>query len=233
MDEKTEELRDIFVDVADGDTVTESQEETHGSLASEADVEARLRETVAEMREDLDFETSLSVDELTTLVERFYDEDGDADIADELGARKTTESSSAAHQNTECSEDVDEQTVIDARLDLHLLREADTDAPLDRVRDADESVEDLADELGVRKTTESSSAAHQNTECPEDVDVGTIRHYQRVVETREERRRLNDRYRAEFENALQDRELSERLTSSVHEDGLEGATEGQETNIDI
>jgi hypothetical protein len=193
MDEKTEELRDIFVDVADGDTVTESQEETHGSLASEADVEARLRETVAEMREDLDFETSLSVDELTTLVERFYDEDSDADIADEL--------------------DVDEQTVIEARLDLHLLREADTDAPLDRVRDADESAEALADELGV--------------------DAGTIRHYQRVVETREERRRLNDRYRAEFENALQDREISERLTSSVHEDGLEGATEGQETNMDI
>jgi hypothetical protein len=193
MDEKTEELRDIFVDVADGDTVTESQEETHGSLASEADVEARLRETVAEMREDLDFETSLSVDDLTAVVERFYEEDSDAEIAAELG--------------------VDEGTVVDARLDLHLLREADTDAPLDRVRDADESTEALADDLGV--------------------DEGTIQHYQRVVETREQRRRLNDRYRAEFENALQDRELSERLTSSVHEDGLEGATEGQETDIDI
>ncbi len=193
MDEKTEELRDIFVDVADDDTVTEPQEETHGSLASEADVEARLRETVAEMRDTLDFESSLSVDELTMLVERFYSEDSDAEIADELG--------------------VDADTVTEARLDLHLLRAADTDAPLDRVRDTDDSVEDLADELGV--------------------DEGTIRHYQRVVETREERRRLNDRYRAEFENALQDRELSERLTSSVHEDGLEGATEGQETDIDI
>jgi len=192
MDEKTEELRDIFVDVAGGDTVTESQEETHGSLASEADVEARLRETVAEMHEDLDFETSLSVDELTTLVERFYDEASDSEIADDLG--------------------VDEATVADARLDLHLLRESDTDAPLDRVRDADDAAA-LADDLGV--------------------DEETVQRYQRVVDAREERRRLNDRYRAEFENALQDRELSERLTSSVHEDGLEGATEGQETDIDI
>ncbi|MCG1004339.1 MULTISPECIES: hypothetical protein [Halobacterium] len=193
MDEKTEELRDIFVDVAGEETVTESQEDTHGTLASEEDVEARLRETVAEMHETLDFETSLSVEDLTALVERFYAEDSDADIADELG--------------------VDEETVIEARLDLHLLREADTDAPLDRVREADEPVADLADELGV--------------------DEATVGHYQRVVETREERRRLNDRYRAEFENALQDRELSERLTSSVHEDGLEGATEGQETDIDM
>jgi len=192
MDEKTEELRDIFVDVAGGDTVTESQEETHGSLASEADVEARLRETVAEMHEDLDFETSLSVDELTTLVERFYDEASDSEIADDLG--------------------VDEAAVADARLDLHLLRESDTDAPLDRVRDADDAAA-LADDLGV--------------------DEETVQRYQRVVDAREERRRLNDRYRAEFENALQDRELSERLTSSVHEDGLEGATEGQETDIDI
>ncbi|MUV61931.1 conditioned medium-induced protein 4, partial [Halobacterium sp. CBA1126] len=85
MDEKTEELRDIFVDVADDDTVTESQAETHGSLASEEDVEARLRETVAEMRDALDFETSLSVDELTTLVERFYSEDSDEELAEELG----------------------------------------------------------------------------------------------------------------------------------------------------
>ncbi|MGB9964521.1 conditioned medium-induced protein 4 [Halobacterium hubeiense] len=193
MDEKTEELRDIFVDVADDDTVTESQAETHGSLASEEDVEARLRETVAEMRDALDFETSLSVDELTTLVERFYSEDSDEELAEELG--------------------VDVEDVVEARLDLHLLRERDTDAPLDRVRDADASVDELADELGV--------------------DPDTVRHYRRVAETRAERRRLNDRYRAEFENALQDRELSERLTSSVHEDGLDGATEGQETDIDI
>ncbi|NIB98071.1 conditioned medium-induced protein 4 [Halobacterium sp. R2-5] len=195
MDEKTEELRDIFVDVADDDTVTESQEDTHGSLASEADVEARLRETVAAMRKNLDFETSLSVDELTELVERFYGEDSDAEIADELGA--------------------DAATVTEARFDLHLLREDDTDVPvdLDQVRESDADADALADEL--------------------DADEDAVRRAQRVVETQAELRRVNDRYRAEFENALQDRELSERLTSSVHEDGLDGATEGQETDIDI
>ncbi len=195
MDEKTEELRDIFVDVADDDTVTESQEDTHGSLASEADVEARLRETVAAMRKNLDFETSLSVDELTELVERFYGEDSDAEIADELGS--------------------DAAAVTEARFDLHLLREDDTDVPvdLDQVRESDADADALADEL--------------------DADEDAIRRAQRVVETQAELRRVNDRYRAEFENALQDRELSERLTSSVHEDGLDGATEGQETDIDI
>jgi len=216
MDEKTEELRDIFVDVADDDTVTESQEDTHGSLASEADVEARLRETVAEMHETLDFETSLSVDELTTLVERFYSEDSDAEIADELGARKTTQSASTTQQNTACSEDVDTAAVTEARFDLHLLRgdDKDVDFDLDRVREAaDEDPAALADEL--------------------DADEDAVRHAQQVVRTQDEIRRVNDRYRAEFENALQDRELSERLTSSVHEDGLEGATEGQETDIDI
>jgi len=43
MDEKTEELRDIFVDVAGEDTVTERQEAGHGSLLSDEDgVEERL-----------------------------------------------------------------------------------------------------------------------------------------------------------------------------------------------
>lgn len=38
MDEKTEELRDIFVDVAGEDTVTERQEDGHGSLLSDEGV---------------------------------------------------------------------------------------------------------------------------------------------------------------------------------------------------
>ncbi|WP_336035920.1 conditioned medium-induced protein 4 [Halobacterium yunchengense] len=198
MDEKTEELRDIFMDVADDETVTESQEDTHGSLASAEDVEARLREAVADMRDTLDFDTDLDVDDLATVVEQFYAGDTDAEIAARLDA------------------DADPETVARARLDLHLLREADTDAPFDlaTLRDADE---------------ESPAALAAALDADED----DVAHYRRVVDVREEIRRVNDRYRAEFENVLQDRELSERLTSSVHEDGLDGATEGQETDIDI
>jgi hypothetical protein len=200
MDEKTEELRDLFQDVTDDDTVTESQADTHGSLASETDVEERLQDTVTTMRERLDFQTSLDADDLTTVVRRFYAGDGDADLAAEL--------------------DADDETVRDARLDLHLVRDDDDDAPvaLDVVRDAaaDPTDPDLATVLdGV------------------DADPAAVERSLDVLHTRNEIQRVNDRYRAEFENALRDRELSERLTATVHEDGLDDATEGQETDMDL
>lgn len=201
MDEKTEELRDIFMDVADDETVTESQADTHGSLASEADVAARLRTAVSEMLDNLEVDTPLDVDDLAVLVEEFYAGESDPEISEALDA------------------DVDPETVTRTRIDLHLLRDDDTDAPFDY--DA------------LRETVLDDDAAVSAFIDDVDADADTVDHYRRVVETREEIRRVNDRYRAEFENVLQDRELSERLTSSVHEDGLDGATEGQETDIDI
>lgn len=198
MNEKTEELRDIFMDVTDEETVTESQESTHGSLTSESEVEARLLDAVADMRENLEFATSLDDDALATVVRQFYAGESDADVASEL--------------------DTTSKTVARARADLHLLRDSDTDAPinLDRLhdlRESDATVAEMADEL--------------------DVSESTVRRYRRVLDTQAEIRQTNDRYRAEFENTLQDRELSERLTSSVHEDGLDGATEGQETDMTL
>jgi hypothetical protein len=197
MDEKTEELRDIFTDIADDETVTESQSETHGSLASEADVAERLHDTVADMQDRLDFQTDLDTDALTTVVRQFYAGEPDDDIADELDA-------------------ADEQTVRNARLDLHLVR--DDDAPLDvaAVRDARDDDTDAA-------------ALADDLDEPESEVEATLD----VVTTRDEIQRTNDRYRAEFENTLRDRELSERLTSSVHEDGLDDATEGQDAEMDI
>ena len=58
MNEKTEELRDIFTDVTDGeDTITESQEDTRGSLErDERSDEERLRSVVQQMRERYAFE---------------------------------------------------------------------------------------------------------------------------------------------------------------------------------
>jgi hypothetical protein len=200
MDEKTEELRDIFTDIADDETVTESQSDTHGSLASEADVAERLHDAVADMQDRLDFQTDLDTDALATVVRRFYAGDPDADIADELDT------------------DADPETVRDARLDLHLVR--DDDAPLD------------AD--AVRDATDDPQAADPDTVADElDADSDDAADTLDVVRTRDEIQRTNDRYRAEFENTLRDRELTERLTSSVHEDGLDDATDGQETDMDI
>jgi hypothetical protein len=198
MDEKTEELRDIFMDVADDETVTETQEEGRGSLASRADAEERLLEVIADMRESLGFGTTLSDEELVTVVRRFYAGDSDADIARALGDPSLS------------------KTVSRARIDLHLLRDADTDAPfdMDALRaglDDDRDAAALAAGLGVSEST--------------------VRRYRRVVEAQNEIRRVNDRFRSEFENVLRDRELSERLTDNVQEDGLDEATEGQETNL--
>jgi len=140
MDEKTEELRDIFIDVTDESTVTERQEQTHGSLSSEADLRERLEAVVARMRERYDFGTTLSDEELATVVRGYYAGDSDAEIARELGDASLG------------------KTVARARVDLHLLRDADTDAPfdLDELRDLldeEASTADRADALDVSGST--------------------------------------------------------------------------------
>jgi hypothetical protein len=111
MDEKTEELRDIFMDVTDEETVTERQAESRGSLTDAGDATERLGEIVSRMREEYDFGTALSDEALVSIVEGFYAGASDGAIADEIDASR--------------------RAVVQARLDLHLVRERDTDAPFD------------------------------------------------------------------------------------------------------
>lgn len=138
MDEKTEELRDIFIDVTDEDTVTESQEETRGSLLDREGVRDRVAGVVADMRERYGFSTDLTDDQLCRLVAAYYDGTSDAEIGRELDAARST--------------------VRRARLDLHLVREQDYDAPFD-LEDLRERLEDdpstgkLAEEFGVSRST--------------------------------------------------------------------------------
>ncbi len=138
MDDKTEELREVFRSVSDTDTVTEDQEETPGSLTDRPDVDERLAELVASMRDRYEFATDLDDDDLCTLVESFYDGAGDADLGREL--------------------DVTSATVFRARMDLHLFRDRDTDAPFDLAelrdrRDEADTMAALADDLGVSTDT--------------------------------------------------------------------------------
>ncbi len=138
MDDKTEELREVFRSVSDTDTVTEDQEETPGSLTDRPDVDERLPELVATMRDRYEFVTDLDDDALRTLVEGFYDGASDADLGRTL--------------------DVTPATVFRARMDLHLFRDRDTDAPFDlgelrgRLDDAD-TMADLAEDLDVSTGT--------------------------------------------------------------------------------
>ena len=131
MDEKTEELRDIFLDVAEDETVTESQAERRGTLTGDGEsVEDRLHDVVERMRERFDFETALSTETYAAIVRQFYDGAADEQIAVAL--------------------DLEVKTVMRARADLHLLRDGDAaDVDLAAIR---ERVADGADPLTAAAT---------------------------------------------------------------------------------
>lgn len=136
MDEKTEELRDLFLDVTEEDTVTEQQEETPGSLTDERPVDERLTAVIERMIEDYDFDTGWSVEEYRRLVRGFFEDEEDL-----AGAF-----------------DAEEDEVFRARMDLHLLREEDAEFPFElrELRERfDEGAEpgDVADEFGVDEGT--------------------------------------------------------------------------------
>ncbi|WP_254521751.1 conditioned medium-induced protein 4 [Natrinema caseinilyticum] len=132
MNEKTEELRDIFTSVTDGEeTITESQEDTRGSLErDERTDEERLESVVQQMRERYAFDTELTDDELITVAREFYDGRSDDAIAGGIG--------------------VDAEDVFEARMSLHLVGETDADeVDLAAIRDREEGDETLADEYDV------------------------------------------------------------------------------------
>lgn len=196
MDEKTEELRDIFLDVAEDETVTDRQRTDRGSLETDRDIEAELIEVVAAMRERYTFDTDLGDDALVELVQAVYDGADDDEIAADLGT--------------------DRRAVRRARYDLHLVREEEVTASFDlttavrAVADGD-AVADVAQRL--------------------DVDVETLRQHLRVHDIERRSRLANQRYRDAFDTILADADLAARHVRDVHEDGLEDATEGLETNV--
>lgn len=139
MDEKTEELRDIFMDVTDEDTVTEKQEDDRGSLTGDSEnTDERLGEVVAEMRTVYEFTTDLNDKALVRIVHGFYEGESDAAVAEAL--------------------DVSRSVIFRARMDLHLVRDRDTEAPFD-IEDLREmvsdgrSVADIAAEFDVSEST--------------------------------------------------------------------------------
>lgn len=140
MDEKTAELRDIFVSVTESETVTERQEEARGSLAGDVpeDREERVREVIGEMRERCVFDTDLDDEALVRVATGYFEGESDTDIAETVGE--------------------DRRTVVHARLALHLLHDRDTDAPFDlaelrRLVNEDATTAEAAAELDVSEST--------------------------------------------------------------------------------
>lgn len=113
MDEKTEELRDIFMDVADSETLTEQQEDARGSLTDTEVDEDHIRSVINQMQEQYSFESSLTIDTLLAVVKRFYEGHSDQEIADTQDELQ------------------DPDDVRTARFDLHLITDTDRDGPFD------------------------------------------------------------------------------------------------------
>jgi hypothetical protein len=139
MDDKTEQLREVFLDVADEETITERQEDPRGSIAvDDDDIEAGLRSTIATMENRYDVAPEFSREALVELVRSFYGGADDEEIAQELG-------------------DVGTDAVTRARLDLHLVTAGDRDGSvgLDELRDrldAGRSLEEIAENVGATES---------------------------------------------------------------------------------
>lgn len=204
MDEKTEQLRDIFIDVAGDKTVTESQTAERGSLLSgDGEVDERLTETIERMAREYGFDTPLNLDQRCRLVRGFYAGESDEAITETLG----------------CTSDV----VFRARMELHLVRDTDRDEQLEeQIRDR---LLTAATEGGPELGTDAE------TELAEEYGRECLERALAVLGALERSRRSSHRYRAAFEGALTDDDLTDNLTTDTQEDGLEDATDGLESNV--
>lgn len=137
MDDKTERLRDIFVEVADEETVTESQVTGRGTLSDYTEsVDLRIQSVIAAMRDRFDFQTELADSDLVTVVQGFHEDLSDADIASRL------------------DNSVESDEVTTARIDLHLLTDDEMEIPIDPSElTTDQPLETLAEQYDIDQAT--------------------------------------------------------------------------------
>ncbi len=229
MDEKTAELRDLFVETTGAETVTDGQEESPGSLTGrdESAVEARLAELIAMMRDRYDFATDLDDGAYVHVVRgHLAGDDSDDAIATELG--------------------IDAGTVRTARLDLHLVSDADREAPfeLDRLkrilteRVGHEGGMENAESDGpaeIAEAVDGGTAADRAVALAAalGVDSETVRRYLPVAHADLASMRANHRFRDEFRDLLTDAEIEGAYARDAREDGLRDATEDLETDVSL
>ncbi|GAB3701777.1 hypothetical protein [Halorubrum pallidum] len=217
MDEKTADLRDIFVETTGGETVTERQTAARGTLTDRdaAAVDERVRELVAAMRDRYGFSTDLDDATYARIARARFEESDDAAIATRLERGEETGDADGGDDR------IDPETSRDARLDLHLVcerdREVDGDAfayeELKRLTAAGTSIAECADAL--------------------DADPDAVAKYARVARVDLTSTRANDRFRDEFRDLLTDAEIEGSHAADAREDGLEEATEDIETDVSL
>ncbi|MFA1609545.1 conditioned medium-induced protein 4 [Halobellus rubicundus] len=233
MDDKTAELRDLFVSTTGEETVTESQSDPRGSLSSadDATVDERLTELVEEMRERYDFASSLSTADLREVVRGFFEPEIDG--AGPESWSRDADAALAASLDT----DADADDIFRARMDLHLVAATDRDAPFpyERLRAL---VSRASDEGGVGTGADvddvdlaESLAASEGVDSAPDAE--TVRRYRRVAAADLASRRASHRFRDAFAELLTDADLSTRLAEDAREDGLREATEDIETDVSL
>lgn len=227
MDEKTADLRDLFVDATGSESVTERQDAARGTLldSDEESDDATARDLVAAMRERYGFSTDLDDDAYVRVARGRF---GDADDGETAAALR-----GALDEREDADIDpdaVDAETVRTARLDLHLVRESDRDAGGD-APDAD-SADDGFAYADLKRLT---GAGDSIIECAEELDAppDQVARYAAVARTDIASTRANDRFRDAFRGLLTDADIGEALASDAREDGLREATEDIETDVSL
>jgi len=232
MDEKTAELRDLFVEATGSESVTERQDAARGTLvdADAESVDATARGLVAAMRERYGFSTDLD-DEAYVLVARGrFDDDDDAETA--AGLRGALEEREDADLDPDA---VDAETVRKARLDLHLVCESDREADGDGA-DADSADAGSADaDFAYADLRRLTAAGNSIVECAAELDAppDRVARYATVARTDIASTRANDRFRDAFRDLLTDADIEGSLASVAREDGLKAATEDIETDVSL
>ena len=209
MDDRTEELRDLFESVTGTGTVTERQERGRGSLAQGTEPAAAIEATIEDLRSSLSVETGLPTEALVSVVEGFYAGQTDAELAAAVDAEIDGAESEP--------DPIDPETIGRARLDMHLVREAE--------RPPEDTISALREIETGAKTVQSVAAALDRPES-------TVERWLAVRETQAERRRVADRFRQAFESALGDRDIADRLTASLEATGLDESLADQEVDVD-
>jgi hypothetical protein len=240
MDDRTAELRDLFVETTGEEHVTERQAAARGSLstADDATVDERLEALVAAMRDRYEFASDLPDSALCRVVRAFFDPEF-------AGAAESWSAEADAALASSLPTAADAEAAFRARMDLHLVADADRDPPFpyDALRDlvldasdgnvtADQDASGDGDNVGGTTPDDDLDEALAAS-LPTEADPATVRRYRRVVEADLASRAANHRYRDAFADLLTDAALSTRLATDARRDGLEEATEDIETDVSL